>query len=118
MLILRDAYGRVLLEKRPPAGIWGGLWCLPEGAELQDIEARLGVSAETLRELPVLEHRLSHLRLSIHPVLANGYRGGQVQCGTERDWFDREQQTRLGLPRPVADLLEGLDNDDYKELEA
>ncbi|HET6591987.1 MAG TPA: A/G-specific adenine glycosylase, partial [Xanthomonadales bacterium] len=38
MLILRDERGRVLLEKRPPAGIWGGLWCLPEGNDLSAIE--------------------------------------------------------------------------------
>ena len=118
MLILRDEQGRVLLEKRPPGGIWGGLWCLPEGADLDEIEARLGVSAETPSELPALEHRLSHLRLSIHPVLANGYRSGQVQCGTDRGWFDREERTRLGLPRPVTDLLETLDDDDCKEPEA
>ena len=31
MLALTRA-GEVLLEKRPPAGIWGGMWCLPEAA--------------------------------------------------------------------------------------
>src|SRR5690606_23727481 len=30
MLILEDAEGRILLERRPPSGIWGGLWSLPE----------------------------------------------------------------------------------------
>jgi len=26
---LRDERGGVLLERRPPSGLWGGLWCLP-----------------------------------------------------------------------------------------
>jgi len=26
---LRDERGAVLLERRPPSGLWGGLWCLP-----------------------------------------------------------------------------------------
>ena len=26
---LRDEHGAVLLERRPPSGLWGGLWCLP-----------------------------------------------------------------------------------------
>ena len=30
MLLLYAASGEVLLERRPPAGIWGGLWSLPE----------------------------------------------------------------------------------------
>src|SRR5690554_7293762 len=30
MLILEDNEGRILLERRPPSGIWGGLWSLPE----------------------------------------------------------------------------------------
>src|SRR5206468_6743411 len=37
LLLLRE--GEVLLEKRPPAGLWGGLWCLPEispGADPRD----------------------------------------------------------------------------------
>jgi len=30
MMILRNSDGHVLLEQRPPSGIWGGLWSLPE----------------------------------------------------------------------------------------
>ena len=29
MVILEDHHGRILLERRPPSGIWGGLWSLP-----------------------------------------------------------------------------------------
>ncbi|MGB8326770.1 MAG: A/G-specific adenine glycosylase, partial [Steroidobacteraceae bacterium] len=32
MLLARARDQSVLLEKRPPRGIWGGLWCLPEFA--------------------------------------------------------------------------------------
>ena len=30
MLMIRDARQRVLLQRRPPVGIWGGLWGFPE----------------------------------------------------------------------------------------
>ncbi len=33
MLMIRDARGRVLLTRRPPAGLWGGLWGFPECAD-------------------------------------------------------------------------------------
>jgi A/G-specific adenine glycosylase len=105
LLILRDGAGRVLLEKRPPAGIWGGLWCLPDGEDLAAIEARLGLRATQPLALPAFEHRLSHLRLSLRPVLADGFDATQVQCSAARGWFDPGQQARLGLPQPVTQLL-------------
>ena len=40
---LRDPAGRVLLEQRPPSGIWGGLWSLPEVADLRDALPREAV---------------------------------------------------------------------------
>jgi A/G-specific adenine glycosylase len=105
LLILRDGDGRVLLERRPPAGIWGGLWCLPDGADLAAIEARLGLRATRPVALPAFAHRLSHLRLSLRPVLADGCDATQVQCSAARGWFDPGQQARLGLPQPVLQLL-------------
>ncbi|MFL6637559.1 MAG: NUDIX domain-containing protein [Paraburkholderia graminis] len=39
MLVLRDG-NAVMLEKRPPSGIWGGLWSLPEAADEALLEAR------------------------------------------------------------------------------
>jgi A/G-specific adenine glycosylase len=108
MLILRDTAGRVLLEKRPPAGIWGGLWCLPEGERLAEIEDRLGISAVRRTALPVFEHRLSHLRMTIHPVLADAAEAGRVQCPAAQGWFECVQLPRLGLPQPVTHLLKRL----------
>jgi len=108
MLILRDCDGRVLLEKRPPAGIWGGLWCLPEGDELAAIESRIGLRAVRPIALPEFEHRLSHLRMSIRPFLADAQEGTQVQCPASLGWFGRSQLPQLGLPKPVSDLLDRL----------
>ena len=113
LLILRDGAGRVLLEKRPPAGVWGGLWCLPEGEDLAAIEARLGLRAADPAALPTFEHRLSHLRLSIRPVLANGADATQVQCSANRGWFDAAAQARLGLPQPVTQLLARMNQGEF-----
>ena len=113
LLILRDGAGRVLLERRPPAGVWGGLWCLPEGADLAAIEARLGLRAAAPLPLPAFEHRLSHLSLSIRPVLANGAGATQVQCSADRGWFDAAAQARLGLPQPVTQLLARVNQGEF-----
>ena len=108
MLIARDTDGRVLLEKRPGAGIWGGLWCLPEGDSPAAIAAGLGLTLHGHAARESFEHRLSHLRLEIRPSLAAGLEPTQVKCETEHGWFDERQQRDLGLPRPVALLLQRL----------
>jgi A/G-specific adenine glycosylase len=114
MLILRDKRGRVLLEKRPPTGIWGGLWCLPEGDSIETIALDTGFSVTEPTDLPIIEHRLSHIRMTIHPALATAADATQVKCSPHLHWFKREQQQDLGLPKPVADLLSRLNNGEYK----
>jgi A/G-specific adenine glycosylase len=114
MLILKDEKGRVLLEKRPGTGIWGGLWCLPAGDSLECIATALGSRLNREKALSPVQHRLSHLKMTIHPVLATPGKTTQVQCSTERDWFDAQQQKSLGLPKPVFDLLERINNGDLK----
>ena len=64
--------GEVLLQKRPPTGIWGGLWSLPELSVEADIAAALqlsyGLSYDTVRELPAVDHGFTHFSLAIFPV--------------------------------------------------
>ena len=109
MLIMQDSNGRVLLEKRPGTGVWGGLWCLPEaGAETVEYDAEDAVA------LPPLTHRLSHLKLHIRPLLALPAKATGVKCDTTLGWFDRKQRQALGLPRPVMHLLEKLDDGEFK----
>ncbi|MBT8070561.1 MAG: NUDIX domain-containing protein, partial [Gammaproteobacteria bacterium] len=114
MMILQDEQERILLHRRPPAGIWGGLWCLPEGESLAEIEQQLGVECTAVRQLPPIEHRLSHVRMSIQPVLANARDSGQVKCSGNLEWFGAVEQRELGLPRPVSHLLKRLHNGEFK----
>jgi A/G-specific adenine glycosylase len=102
-----------LLEKRPPAGIWGGLWCLPEGEDAESVGESLGLSLTNSRALPGIVHRLSHVRMSINPALATAKDARQVRCSSRLAWCDREQQQALGLPKPVYDLLARLDNGEF-----
>ena len=72
------------------------------------IAAGLGFTLNGHAKLASFEHRLSHLRLEIRPSLAAGLEPTQVKCETEHGWFDERQQRDLGLPRPVALLLQRL----------
>ncbi len=102
----------VLLEKRPPTGIWGGLWSLPEVADDGDVQQvallRFGLETAVRPALPVLNHAFTHFRLRITPQPLWVVR----RHGTAREagyvWMDIEDAAGAALPTPVRRLLEAI----------
>lgn len=84
----------VLLEKRPGAGIWGGLWCFPE--------AQKGAKGTLLEPL---EHGFTHFRLRIRPLLCELPRKSSQAESPGRLWIDITQATEAAVPAPVKTLL-------------
>jgi len=107
MLILTDASGRVLLERRPAVGIWGGLWSLPADDAGQPLARRYATGSDQLQPLPTLQHQLTHLKMTIYPFMgaAKSVIKG-VECSRGQDWFGPLEWPKLGLPKPVRQLLE------------
>ncbi|MEG2806332.1 A/G-specific adenine glycosylase [Stenotrophomonas sp.] len=108
-LLLRDAHGRVLLQKRPDTGIWAQLWTLPQadsGIALQDwFDAHVHGSLDDAEALPVLQHTFSHYRLHLQ-VLAQRVQGLRHEAPGLR-WVDAATLATLGLPAPIRTLLDG-----------
>jgi A/G-specific adenine glycosylase len=107
MLILKNSKENVLLERRPPAGIWGGLWSLPSDDDGRSIDERLGIRKGELRSLPSLQHQLTHIHMTIQPLI--GYaelESTGVECNPDINWFSSQDWPELGLPKPVRQLLE------------
>lgn len=114
MLIAQREDGAVLLERRPPQGIWGGLWCLPEFASesaargYAAAELRAEIEARPLAQVP---HAFTHFDLVITPLLAQ-CREARAGAGT-RDadqllWYDMRAPARVGLPAPIQQILASL----------
>jgi len=107
MLILTDSSGRVLLERRPPAGIWGGLWSLPADDDGRSLQQRLQVKGNILQALPGLKHQLTHMLMTIRPLIGHTEPGSSgVECTPDQRWFGQQEWPLLGLPKPVRQLLE------------
>ncbi len=113
MLLVEDPDGRVLLEQRPPAGIWGGLWGFPE-LEL-DADPRHWPFADAFEELatgrvlPSRVHTFSHFHLDIHPQhFRLNKPGWSVLDGDRYVWYNPQAPDARGLAAPVARLLEEL----------
>jgi A/G-specific adenine glycosylase len=110
MLVARRE-SSVLLVQRPPSGIWGGLWCLPEFADRDAAEA-FAASALTdagieRAPLPDIEHRFTHFDLVITPVVAQVGSQSSVAAGGAL-WYDLAKPARVGLPAPIKTLLGSL----------
>jgi len=110
MLIIRNSRGEVLLQRRPPAGIWGGLWSFPECPTAVDIpqwcREHLGVDARELENRAPRRHSFSHFHLDIEPVEVSA--GGEASALAEHDrhvWCDPGALGARGFAAPVARLI-------------
>jgi A/G-specific adenine glycosylase len=111
MLILLDAERRVLLRRRAPTGIWGGLWSLPEIGCDEDAVAWcrqvLGGRARRRGGLPRVRHGFTHFDLEIQPQLLELETApGRVMDGDDWLWYNPRSPNEIGLPAVVARLLD------------
>jgi A/G-specific adenine glycosylase len=114
MLILVDEHGHVLLERRPPVGIWGGLWGFPETQAPDDIatwcDQHMNCTLVATETWPTLTHVFSHFRLDIQPlILRITHRAGAVMERPDAVWYNASKPQRLGLAAPVRSLLDKLE---------
>jgi len=99
---------RVLLERRPPSGIWGGLLSLPEIAAGDDPvaqAARLGWEVTRFDALPPLHHSFTHFRLTLLPLAGKAKSLPRVAEAAGHSWLKREDLAAAGLPAPVRKIL-------------
>jgi A/G-specific adenine glycosylase len=109
--IVQNPLGDVLLEKRPPTGIWGGLWSLPEGKNTDEVFELKHCSIEntTREQLPGLRHTFSHFHLDITPIKLRARQINDEVAESDRWlWYPLDQSTEVGLAAPVKKLLTSL----------
>jgi len=108
--LLLDVKGRVLLQRRPPVGIWAGLWSLPEADNEIEADAWLSrhiQSTTNTQPLSPILHTFSHYRLTLrpwqqHPVAL----APAISDNDELRWVTRKALPDYGIPAPVRTLLE------------
>ena len=92
MLLARNAAGEVWLQRRPDSGVWGGLWSLPELADIGEAPLWLAAAGWTAAPLtppwPTVQHVFTHFRLDITPqpvqVRATAGRAQSMGAGGRR----------------------------------
>jgi len=100
----------VFLERRPAAGIWGGLWSLPEVEDI-DLWCRdmLGQAPAEKLALKVLRHSFSHFDLDIQPVVVRVIAAqSKVADSADATWYCLDDQPPGGMAAPVQQILHSL----------
>ncbi|HWY23496.1 MAG TPA: A/G-specific adenine glycosylase, partial [Nevskia sp.] len=113
LLLVENAQGELLFERRPPAGIWGGLWCLPvlEGEEdaAEWLAREHGLSARVAQTLAPISHGFTHFELELSPVRLRAAAGStSLREQAPLRWINIAADALPGLPAPVAKLLARL----------
>jgi A/G-specific adenine glycosylase len=114
LALVRTVAGEILLERRPPVGIWGGLLSLPEIADGHDPNAWcrdvLGVTVVGAEALDPIDHSFTHFDLNLMPIqmLAPAQ-----PCAILDDarwiWYDTARPLPGGMAAPIEKLIRGLD---------
>jgi A/G-specific adenine glycosylase len=106
VLLLTDGR-RVLLERLPPSGIWGGLLSLPAGiGESADAFAgRQGCRILGRSTLPPIRHVFTHFRLTITVLRCDVEVFGLAAGETRWEWLPLADVSAAALPTPIRKLL-------------
>lgn len=111
--VIRDPGGLLLLTRRPPTGVWAGLFGFPELPENLTIETwcrdQLGVVPRQVTPLAVVSHGFTHFELQIVPWLAE--LKAPVHSVADADhllWYNPATPANVGLAAPVSRLIGAL----------
>jgi A/G-specific adenine glycosylase len=116
MLIIAHE-GEVLLEKRPPTGVWAGMWCFPElinGASPRDVcRDRFGLETKSSKPWDVLQHGFTHFKLSItpQPIAVQKKLSRAAEPGVM--WLSIDDALKAAIPKPVRELLVRLQSENF-----
>ena len=113
---------KVLMEKRPPTGIWGGLWCFYEVSNkneitklLKTLDLKISSKLNSQQELTTFRHTFSHFHLDISPIVIDCTQldiASQLKINSQeiseprkQKWYDLRNEANVGLAASTKKLI-------------
>ncbi len=114
VLWAEDAQGRILMQRRPPAGIWASLWTLPQADDAASargwFDEHLTGDFAQARTLAPIDHAFSHYKLQLQPLRVRAeLLADRIGDNDALRWVAREELGSLGIPAPIRKLLTNQD---------
>ncbi len=110
-IILQNKQGDILLEQRPPLGIWGSLWCFPEHDEpIEKLEqyckSEFNTSTKNAKRLEPFVHKFSHYDLEISPIILSANKQPHLLMESQpRVWYKPGDKLPGGIAAPIKTIL-------------
>jgi A/G-specific adenine glycosylase len=111
VLLWLSAGQQVWLERRPPTGVWAGLWSLPAFADLDALRETIRGWPGQGHALPAFSHALTHFDWRLQPWRHELPHAVDSALPRGR-WWTVADALQLGLPAPVRKLLAAASTDD------
>ncbi|MCL4112672.1 UNVERIFIED_CONTAM: hypothetical protein GTU68_052119 [Idotea baltica] len=112
LLFIDKIANKILLQKRPEKGLWGGLWSLPEcNSVSESIPIAKKLHMRCFEKYPIKEfsHKFSHLMLTMQPwiVEIKCLDSSQFKINNNWYWYDLKspEPKELGMAAPIKKLL-------------
>ncbi len=120
LVVALDQSNRLLLERRPPSGIWGGLWSFPEfPGHIDDVRnwfrQNYAINISIIQTWNPFHHDFTHFRLKITPLIvqitdseSNQFRRADI------DLVSLDEPLHRGIPAPVLELISRIKSTQFK----
>ncbi len=111
--------GKILIGRRKPEGLLGGLWEFPGGKRqpreslktcvIREIKEETGIDAEVIEPLMTVKHAYSHFRITLHVFNCRWLAGHArpLACAAVK-WVTPAQLTNYPFPRANQKIIEIL----------
>jgi A/G-specific adenine glycosylase len=112
-VLVLECGNAMLLERRPPTGVWSGLFSFPEAALEEDAlevaRARFHVDATPGPAVEPITHGFTHFTLTLHPqrLAVTAWPRSAEESG--HVWLTRADALTAALPAPIKRLVRSLD---------
>lgn len=117
-VIWRD--GRILIAKRPPEGLLGGLWEFPGGKRepgeeleatlVREVREELGLEVEPGSKIAVVDHAYTHFEITLHAFHCR-HRAGRPEPRAAEDvaWVRPDELETYAFPAANRRIIEALE---------
>jgi len=120
--LLMDTNSNIMMEKRPPSGIWGGLWAPPASNKMENdnsvslrnyLSAEFGMTIVSSKELTPFKHTFSHFKLYLYPVKATIINKHSAHFISENNlsWDKLDNWLNRGISAAVKTMLLQIKDD-------
>lgn len=113
LMVIPRINNQILMHKRPPSGIWGGLWCFLEVEsenQIDELLAKNALKGANRTSLTSFRHTFSHFHLDISAVVVDceSLDAKEVCENDEIKWYDLTTKNSVGLAASTEKLIAEL----------